>query len=94
MLTETGLWLQLSLSAFMSALFLRSFQVAQGFGVMVFDAPAAGLAPAEGEAIHQHSIKRRPVWEPGKRKTAKDIEWLSRREYNPFLWKAWMLMGR
>ena len=55
MLTETGLWLQLSLSAFMSALFLRSFQVAQGFGVMVFDAPAAGLAPAEGEAIHQHS---------------------------------------
>ena len=22
---------------------------------MVFDAPAAGLAPAEGEAIHQHS---------------------------------------
>ena len=46
------------------------------------------------KAIHQHSIKRRPVWEPGKRKTAKDIEWLSRREYNPFLWKAWMLMGR
>ena len=46
------------------------------------------------KAIHQHSIKRRPVWQPGKRKTAKDIEWLSRREYNPFLWKAWMLMGR
>ena len=46
------------------------------------------------KAIHQHSIKRRPVWEPGRRKTAKDIEWLSRREYNPFLWKAWMLMGR
>lgn len=46
------------------------------------------------KAIHQHSIKRRPEWQPGKRKTAKDIEWLSRREYNPFLWKAWMLMGR
>lgn len=46
------------------------------------------------KAIHQHSIKRRPQWTKNRRKTAKDIEWLSRREYNPFLWKAWMLMGR
>ena len=46
------------------------------------------------KAIHQHSIKRRPEWSKNRRKTAKDIEWLSRREYNPFLWKAWMLMGR
>ena len=46
------------------------------------------------KAIHQHSIKRRPEWTKKRRKTAKDIEWLSRREYNPFLWKAWMLMGR
>ena len=46
------------------------------------------------KAIHQHSIKRKPEWTKNRRKTAKDIEWLSRREYNPFLWKAWMLMGR
>ena len=46
------------------------------------------------KTIHQHSIKRRPEWTKNRRKTAKDIEWLSRREYNPFLWKAWMLMGR
>ena len=46
------------------------------------------------KAIHQHSIKRRPEWTKNRRKTAKDIEWLSRLEYNPFLWKAWMLMGR
>ena len=46
------------------------------------------------KAIHQHSIKRRPEWTKNRRKTAKDIEWLNRREYNPFLWKAWMLMGR
>ena len=46
------------------------------------------------KAIHQHSIKRRPTWTPGRRKTQKDIEWLSRREYNPFLWKAWLLMGK
>ena len=46
------------------------------------------------KAIARHSIKRRPEWNKKRRKTEKDIEWLSRREYNPFLWKAWMLMGR
>lgn len=46
------------------------------------------------KAIHRHSIKRRPEWNKERRKTARDIEWLNRREYNPFLWKAWMLMGR
>lgn len=46
------------------------------------------------KAIHQHSIKQRPEWTKNRRKTAKDIEWLSRWEYNPFLLKAWMLMGR
>ena len=46
------------------------------------------------KTIKLHSIKRRPMWNKSRRKTAKDIEWLSRREYNPFLWKAWLLMGR
>ena len=46
------------------------------------------------KAIKQHSIKKRPEWNKGRRKTAKDIEWLNRREYNPFLWKAWLLMGK
>ena len=46
------------------------------------------------KAIARHSIKRRPEWNKSRRKTEKDIEWLNRREYNPFLWKAWMLMGR
>lgn len=46
------------------------------------------------KAIHKHSIKKRPEWTKNRKKTEKDIEWLSRREYNPFLWKAWMLMGR
>ena len=46
------------------------------------------------KAIKIHSIKRRPEWRQGKRKTQKDIEWLNRKEYNPFLWKAWLLMGR
>ena len=46
------------------------------------------------KTIKLHSIKRRPKWTKQRKKTAKDIEWLSRREYNPFLWKAWILMGR
>lgn len=46
------------------------------------------------KAIKLHSIKRRPEWTKSRRKTAKDIEWLSRREYNPFLWKAWLLLGK
>ena len=46
------------------------------------------------KAIKQHSIKVRPEWNKSRRKTAKDREWLSRREYNPFLWKAWLLMGK
>lgn len=46
------------------------------------------------KAIKLHSIKKRPEWNKKRRKTARDIEWLNRKEYNPFLWKAWMLMGR
>ena len=46
------------------------------------------------KAIARHSIKRRPEWTKNRKKTERDIEWLSRREYNPFIWKAWMLMGR
>ena len=46
------------------------------------------------KAIHQHSIKSKPEWNSSKRKTAKDREWLGRREYNPFLWKAWLLLGK
>lgn len=46
------------------------------------------------KAIQRYSIKRRPEWNKNRKKTERDIEWLQRREYNPFLWKAWMLMGR
>ena len=46
------------------------------------------------KAIKLHSIKARPEWTKNRRKTAKDIEWLGRREYNPFLWHAWLLLGK
>lgn len=46
------------------------------------------------KAIQLHSIKRRPTWDKSRRKTQRDIEWLNRKEYNPFMWRVWMLMGR
>ena len=46
------------------------------------------------KVIDRHSIKQRPQWKSNKRKTDRDREWLSRKEYNPFMWKAWMLLGR
>ena len=45
------------------------------------------------KAIKQHSITKRPQWNSNKPKTQKDREWLSQREYNPFLYKAWFLMA-
>lgn len=44
------------------------------------------------KTIKLHSITKRPEWK-GKRKTEKDKIWLSQKEYNPFLYKAWFLMG-
>ena len=46
------------------------------------------------KAIRLHSIKGKPEWKGNKKKSARDREWLSRKEYNPFLWKAWMLLGK
>ena len=46
------------------------------------------------KTIKLHSIKARPEWKKSRRKTQKDREWLSRKEYNPFLWKAWMMLGK
>ena len=46
------------------------------------------------KAIQLHSIHRRPIWNKNRKKSIKDKEWLNRKEYNPSLWKAWMLMGR
>ena len=46
------------------------------------------------KTIKLHSIKVRPEWKKTRRKTAKDREWLGRKEYNPFMWKAWMMLGK
>ena len=46
------------------------------------------------KAIRLHSIKAKLEWDKSRRKTAKDREWLGRKEYNPFLWNAWLLLGK
>ena len=46
------------------------------------------------KTIRRHSIKAKPEWKGNRRKTPKDREWLGRKEYNPFVWKAWMLLGK
>ena len=46
------------------------------------------------KAIKQHSIKAKPKTNVNKRKTAKDKAYLARKEFNPFLRHAWLLMGK
>ena len=46
------------------------------------------------KAIQLHSIKRRPAVSANKKRTAKLKAYLSRKEFNPFLKNAWLLMGK
>jgi len=45
------------------------------------------------KTIKQHTITVRPNRKSNKPKSQKDKIWLNKKEYNPFLYKAWFLMG-
>ncbi len=45
------------------------------------------------KAIKNHSIKRKPRREAGKKLTEKKKRFYAQREFNPFLWHAWMMMA-
>jgi len=45
------------------------------------------------KAIKLHSIKKRPTVNSNKRRTAKEKEFLARKEYNPYLYRAWLMMA-
>lgn len=45
------------------------------------------------KAIKNHSIKRKPKVNRTRKRTAKQKRQLAKKEYNPFLKNAWMLMG-
>ncbi|MBR6287665.1 MAG: tetratricopeptide repeat protein [Bacteroidaceae bacterium] len=46
------------------------------------------------KAIKRHSIKRKPQWTKNRKKTAKEKAYYARQEYNPFIWRAWLLLGQ
>ena len=46
------------------------------------------------KAIQLHSIKKKPVVDGSKSKTPKMKAYLARKEFNPFLKNAWLLMGK
>lgn len=46
------------------------------------------------KAIKLHSIKTKPKKKPEKSRDPKYKTWMARKEYNPFLYNAWMLMGK
>ena len=45
-------------------------------------------------AIQKHSIKSKPKRKQGRRNDPKYKEYMRREEYNPFIHKAWLLMGK
>lgn len=45
------------------------------------------------KAIKLHSIKKKPRLKPGQKRTQETKDFLARKEFNPYLWKAWMMMG-
>ncbi|MDR1682010.1 MAG: tetratricopeptide repeat protein, partial [Candidatus Symbiothrix sp.] len=46
------------------------------------------------KAIKTHSIQTKPEAKPNKRNNPKYKAWMERTEYNPFLYRAWMLVGQ
>lgn len=45
------------------------------------------------KAIKLHSIKKRPTSNANKRKTPKEKAYMARKEFNPYLYHAWLLMA-
>ena len=46
------------------------------------------------KAVKLHSIKTKPKKKAGRELTEEDKRWMAKKEYNPFLHNAWMLMGK
>ena len=45
------------------------------------------------KAIKVHSIKKRPTTNGNKKRTEKEKEFLARREFNPYMYRAWLMMA-
>ena len=45
------------------------------------------------KAIKVHSIKKRPIVSGNKKRTEKEKEFLARKEFNPYMYHAWLMMA-
>lgn len=45
------------------------------------------------KAIKVHSIKKRPIIKGNKKRSEKDKEYLARKEFNPYIYHAWLMMA-
>ena len=45
------------------------------------------------KAIKVHSIKKRPILKGNKKRTDKEKEFLARKEFNPYMYHAWLMMA-
>lgn len=70
-------------------LFPISDKTAQGTGKSSFDR----AIEKSKKCVTLHSIKKRPVKKNGNRGKKQNDKWKSQKEFNPFLWHAWMLMA-
>lgn len=70
-------------------LYVTGNKATQKMGTSLFDR----AVEKSQKTIKKHSITKRPEWNKSRPKTEKDKIWLSQKEYNPFLWRAWFLMG-
>lgn len=61
----------------------------QGIGKSDFDR----AIEKSQKAIKTHSIKRKPKRPVGKKLTPKQKRFYSKKEFNPFLWRAWFMMA-
>ena len=61
----------------------------QGIGEGDFD----NAIEKSQKAIKNHSIKRKPRRDAGKKLTEKKKRFYAQKEFNPFLWRAWMMMA-
>ncbi len=70
-------------------LLITSSKATQGIGKGDYDK----AIEKSQKTIKNHSIKKKPRRETGKKLTEKKKRFYAQKEFNPFLWKAWMLMA-
>lgn len=70
-------------------LLITSSKATQGIGKGDYDK----AIEKSQKTIKNHSIKKKPRRETGKKLTEKKKRFYAQKEFNPFLWKAWVLMA-